>query len=155
VLSLAAHKNYKVYFLGSFLEVVTKVVKHYQRLYPSLRIAGWSDGYWNPAQEPQIVAAIRDAQPDILFVAMSSPKKEFFLYKYLHTMQVPFAMGVGGSFDVIGGKRRRAPVWMQQSGLEWLWRVSQEPRRLWKRYFLDGLVFPFLCAREFFFGHTK
>jgi N-acetylglucosaminyldiphosphoundecaprenol N-acetyl-beta-D-mannosaminyltransferase len=155
VVSLAARKNYKVYFLGSHPHVLTKVVEHYQRLYPSLRIVGWSDGYWTPAQESQIVAAIRNAKADILFVAMGSPKKEFFVHKHLRTIHVPFAMGVGGSFDVIAGKTRRAPVWMQRSGLEWFWRLSQEPQRLWRRYFSDGLVFSFLFTREFFFRQAK
>ncbi len=94
--------------------------------------------------------AISEAKPDILLVAMGSPRKELFLRKYVHTMQVPFAMGVGGSFDVLAGKTRRAPLWVQRAGLEWLWRVAQEPGRFWSRYFVDGVVFPVLILKEIF-----
>ncbi len=147
---LAARKGYTVYFLGARPEVLQKVVEHHQTKFPSLRIAGFSHGYWSSAQERAVVQAISEAKPDILLVAMGSPRKELFLRKYVHTMQVPFAMGVGGSFDVLAGKTRRAPLWVQRAGLEWLWRVAQEPGRLWSRYFVDGVVFPVLILKEIF-----
>ena len=86
---------------------------------------------------------MRRAQPDILAVAISSPRKEQFLDRWQAHMRVPFAMGVGGTFDVVAGRVRRAPVLMQRIGLEWLARVAQEPRRMFRRYFVDSL--PFFC----------
>ena len=84
----------------------------------------------------------------MLFVAITSPKKEIFLNQYKDIIKVPFIMGVGGSFDVISGKTKRAPLWMQNSGLEWLYRVMQEPARLWKRYLVTNSLFIYMIVRE-------
>ncbi|KKK88654.1 hypothetical protein LCGC14_2740980, partial [marine sediment metagenome] len=86
---------------------------------------------------------------DMLFVGFSSPMKENFLNRWIHTMQVPFSMGVGGSFDIIAGRTKRAPVWMQQSGLEWFYRILQEPRRMWKRYAKTNPVFVWMVFKEY------
>ena len=96
------------------------------------------------------MAAIRAANPDILFVAMSSPKKEHFVTEHLERLNVPFVMGVGGSFDVIAGVTRRAPPFVRRIGFEWLWRFLQEPRRLWRRYFVEDVKFVSVVAQEFF-----
>ena len=149
LLTLAANKHYRVYFLGARHAVVSAVVERCQGHYSGLQVAGYRDGYWKPDQEPEVVEAIRQARPDILFVALGSPQKEFFIHQHLDHLQVPFAMAVGGSFDVLAGRTKRAPVWMQRNGLEWFWRVLQEPRRMWWRYFRDGLVFTYLVLREF------
>jgi N-acetylglucosaminyldiphosphoundecaprenol N-acetyl-beta-D-mannosaminyltransferase len=97
----------------------------------------------------QVVEEIHQAQPDILFVAMGSPKKELFVSKYRDHMQVPFAMGVGGSFDVIAGKVTRAPSYLQHAGFEWFWRFLHEPFRLGRRYLFDAFIFGFLLVREY------
>ena len=83
----------------------------------------------------------------MLFVAFSSPKKEYWIKKYLDFMNVPFVMGVGGSFDVVAGVTARAPQWMQNCGLEWFYRFVQEPRRMWRRYILGNLKFIFLTIK--------
>jgi N-acetylglucosaminyldiphosphoundecaprenol N-acetyl-beta-D-mannosaminyltransferase len=83
-----------------------------------------------------------------LFVAISSPKKEQFLGRWQAEMKVPFAMGVGGTFDVAIGHVRRAPLWMQKSGLEWFYRFLQEPRRMFRRYFIDDMAFIWLFIKE-------
>lgn len=95
-----------------------------------------------------MIEQVRAARADLLFVAISSPKKEHFLGAHQQYMQVPFAMGVGGTFDVAIGKVSRAPVWMQQTGLEWFYRFLQEPRRMFRRYFIDDMRFITLFARE-------
>ncbi|MBA7705490.1 N-acetylglucosaminyldiphosphoundecaprenol N-acetyl-beta-D-mannosaminyltransferase [subsurface metagenome] len=92
---------------------------------------------------------IKRTQPEILFIAISSPKKEFFIRKYMSEMQVSFSMGVGGSFDIIAGVKKRAPKWMQKCGLEWFFRLCQEPRRLWKRYLIGNPIFLWLVLKEF------
>ena len=94
------------------------------------------------------MAGIRAAKPDVLFVAMSSPKKELFLSKWKAELQIPFVMGVGGTFDVVAGEVKRAPLWMQRYGLEWLYRLAQEPGRMWRRYLVDDMRFFGLLFRE-------
>ena len=89
------------------------------------------------------MASISSARPDILLVGMTSPKKERFLARWSDALTVPVCHGVGGSFDVLAGKVRRAPLLWQRLGLEWLYRVKQEPRRLWRRYLVTNTVF---CA---------
>ena len=102
-----------------------------------------------PTQKKQAVAEeIAAARPDILFVAMSSPRKEYFLMRHGRTLGVPFVMGVGGAIDVIAGVTRRAPEAMQQLGLEWLFRLAQEPRRLARRYAVTNSQFLVALARE-------
>jgi N-acetylglucosaminyldiphosphoundecaprenol N-acetyl-beta-D-mannosaminyltransferase len=148
LLKLADQKHYGIYFLGAKPEVVNKVVELTQANHSGIRIAGYRDGYFNEDQEQQIAEEIRDSKADILFVAMTPPKKEIFLRKYSKMMKVSVCHGVGGSFDVVAGVTQRAPVWMQKSGLEWFYRVLQEPRRMWKRYLVTNTVFLFLGIKE-------
>jgi len=148
LLERSEEKGWRVFFLGAREKVVTKVTDTFKGKYPCLKIAGCRNGYWQPEQEGSVAEKIKKAKPDILFVAISSPKKEEFLGKYLKYMSVPFAMGVGGSFDVTAGFTNRAPLWMQKGGLEWLHRFLQEPKRMFKRYFVDDVYFFWLLAKE-------
>lgn len=139
---LASHNRYKVFFLGAKEEVVRTVVDHYSEVYSPDIIAGYRNGYFKKEEEPAIARQIAESGANILFVAISSPTKENFLYQNRDTLQqVNFIMGVGGSFDVVSGLVRRAPVWMQRAGLEWLYRVYQEPRRMFKRYMVGNARF--------------
>jgi N-acetylglucosaminyldiphosphoundecaprenol N-acetyl-beta-D-mannosaminyltransferase len=140
--------GWRVFLLGAKEEVVSAVKAIYERKYPGLRLAGYRNGYWTAEEETDVVEQIRASRPDILFVAISSPKKEQFLARYQAEMKVPFAMGVGGTFDVACGQVKRAPMWMQKSGLEWFYRFLQEPRRMFKRYFVDDIAFLWLLIRE-------
>ncbi len=151
----AARNGWGVFFLGAREEVVSRVVYTFKQKYPSLKIAGYRNGYWDSAEESSVAESICSASPDILFVAISSPKKEEFLGTHLKKMGVPFSMGVGGSFDVVAGLTKRAPLWMQQYGLEWFYRFLQEPRRLFGRYFIEGVVFARLFLREFFISRAR
>lgn len=146
----AAQKGWRVFLLGAKEEVVSGVKQIYERKYPGLTVAGYRNGYWKPEEEPGVVDLIKAAQADLLFVAISSPKKEHFLGRYQAEMKIPFAMGVGGTFDVAVGKVKRAPVWMQKAGLEWFYRFLQEPRRMFRRYFIDDMAFIGLFVKEFF-----
>jgi N-acetylglucosaminyldiphosphoundecaprenol N-acetyl-beta-D-mannosaminyltransferase len=152
----AGDKGWRVFLLGAKEEVVSKVAATYQRKYPRLVLAGYRNGYWKgEAEEAQVVQQIRDARPDLLFVAISSPKKEQFLGRYQAEMKIPFAMGVGGTFDVAIGHVKRAPVWMQKSGLEWFYRFLQEPRRMFRRYFVEDMAFVWLFIKEAASGRRK
>jgi len=145
----AADKGWRVFLLGARAEVTGAVADIYRRRYPGLALAGWRDGYWQgEEEEAQVARTVADSRADLLFVAISSPKKEHFLGKYQAAMRVPFAMGVGGTFDVAAGRVRRAPPWMQRAGLEWFWRFLQEPRRMFRRYFIDDMAFVWLLIKE-------
>lgn len=144
----AAEKGWRVFFLGAQEDVVLSVKDMYARQYPKLAIAGYRNGYWETDEEDSVVEQIAQAKADLLFVAISSPKKEQFLAKYQARVQVPFAMGVGGTFDVVTGKVKRAPMWMQSAGLEWFYRFLQEPRRMFRRYFIDDMAFFGLLLME-------
>jgi N-acetylglucosaminyldiphosphoundecaprenol N-acetyl-beta-D-mannosaminyltransferase len=145
----AGEKGWRVFLLGAREEVVSKVAETYQRKYPKLVLAGYRNGYWKgEAEEAAVAQQIRDSQADLLFVAISSPKKEQFLGRYQAEMKIPFAMGVGGTFDVAIGRVKRAPVWMQKSGLEWFYRFLQEPRRMFRRYFIEDMAFIWLFIKE-------
>jgi N-acetylglucosaminyldiphosphoundecaprenol N-acetyl-beta-D-mannosaminyltransferase len=145
----AGDKGWRVFLFGAREEIVSQVAATYQRKYPDLVLAGYRNGYWQgEAEEAQVVAQIRDAHPDLLFVAISSPKKEQFLGRYQAEMKIPFAMGVGGTFDVAIGHVKRAPLWMQKSGLEWFYRFLQEPRRMFRRYFIEDMAFVWLFIKE-------
>lgn len=141
LVKLCAEKGYKPYFFGAKEEVIKDVVNKFQLQYPNLNIAGYRNGYFKDEESEKIAEEINKSGADILFVAFSSPKKEYWIKDYMKIMKVPFAMGVGGSFDVIAGKTKRAPIWMQKSGLEWFYRFIQEPRRMFKRYICGNLRF--------------
>jgi N-acetylglucosaminyldiphosphoundecaprenol N-acetyl-beta-D-mannosaminyltransferase len=148
LVAVCAAKGYKPFFFGAEPWVVEKTVAVFKKKYPSLNVAGFRNGYYKPEEEPQIAEEIRKSSADMLFVGFSSPMKEKFLNKWMPQMQVPFCMGVGGSFDIIAGKTKRAPLWMQINGLEWLYRIIQEPRRMWKRYAKTNPVFIWMVLRE-------
>jgi len=150
LLALADAKGLPVYLLGATQEVVELVVAVAAARYPRLPIAGYHHGYFQD-DEQAVVDDIRRSGARLLFVAMTSPHKENFINRWKSQLGVDFVMGVGGTFDVVAGKVKRAPPWMQRSGLEWAFRVLQEPGRMWKRYlstnsrFLAMLAYAFVC----------
>jgi N-acetylglucosaminyldiphosphoundecaprenol N-acetyl-beta-D-mannosaminyltransferase len=148
LVKLAAEKKYRIFFLGAKEDVVKQVVEVYTKMYGKDIIAGYRNGYFTKEEEQDVAKQIADSGASILFVAMSSPKKEIFLNTYKNLIQTPFIMGVGGSFDVVSGLVKRAPVWMQKWGLEWFYRVIQEPRRMWKRYLFGNSEFIYLVVKE-------
>lgn len=149
LMEVADRKGYRVYLFGAAQEVLERVVERFRTDYPGAVIAGHRNGYYKPEQEPGIAEAIRDAHADILFVAMTTPKKEIFLAKYAELMQVPVLHGVGGSFDVVAGKVKRAPLWVQKVGMEWVYRILQEPKRMFRRGAVSNMFFAALVAWEF------
>lgn len=145
--------GWRVFLLGAREEVVAAVADTYRRRYPALAVAGYRNGYWQgEAEEAAVAEQVRASHADLLFVAISSPKKEQFLGRWQASMRVPFAMGVGGTFDVAIGRVKRAPPWMQRAGLEWFYRFLQEPRRMFRRYFIDDMAFLWLFIKEMAHG---
>ena len=147
LVGLASEKGYRIYLFGAKEEVVTKVKTIFEDRYPGIQIVGYRNGYFTEADEPQIVSDMAASGADMMFVAFSSPKKEYWVHKYIDQIGIPFVMGVGGSFDVVAGVTDRAPTWMQEHGLEWFFRFIQEPGRLWKRYIIGNLKFVALTYR--------
>jgi len=148
LMARCAARGWRPYLLGAREPVVAQLVEVLRARYPGLALAGWRSGYWAAAEETAVIEQIRQARPDLLCVAMGSPRQELFLARWRDQLRVPFLMGVGGSFDVVAGLVRRAPRWMQRAGLEWLFRLAQEPRRLWRRYLVDDMAFFSLVLRE-------
>lgn len=141
-------EGYRVYCLGADEAVSQQVACEIAAHYPDIHIVGRQHGYFNKEEEPSVAQKIADSGADILFVAMTSPKKERFMARWNSTMNIPIVHGVGGSFDVLAGKVQRAPLMWQKYGLEWLYRVKQEPRRLWKRYLVTNTLFLCLLLKE-------
>ncbi|MEM5327440.1 WecB/TagA/CpsF family glycosyltransferase [Paraburkholderia sp. JHI2823] len=140
LLAMAAERGLPVFLLGATPEVVQATAEIVAQRYHRLIVAGYHHGYfWD--DEHAIVEKIQASGARLLFVAITSPKKENFINRWRDQLGVDFVMGVGGTFDVVAGKVRRAPVWMQRSGLEWLYRVIQEPGRMWRRYLTTNLQF--------------
>jgi N-acetylglucosaminyldiphosphoundecaprenol N-acetyl-beta-D-mannosaminyltransferase len=147
-IELAERRGYSIYILGARQEVLERAVERLTADHPDLKIAGYRNGYFDDSEDPAVAAAIRESGADILFVAISSPRKEYFLGRYGRGLGVPYVMGVGGSIDVVAGVARRAPMWMQRVGLEWAFRLVQEPRRLFRRYLVTNARFIAFVARE-------
>lgn len=146
LLAEAEAHGWPVYLLGAREEVVQACAARILEVHPGLTFAGVRNGYFD--DDAAVAHAVAESGASLLFVGITSPKKEFFLAEHLSAMGPIFAMGVGGSFDVIAGLTRRAPAWMQRLGLEWFYRFAQEPRRMWKRYLVGNTRFIALTLRE-------
>ena len=141
-----AADGFRPYVLGARRDVLDRAIEAAQKRWPGLQFAGTRDGYFTREQEADVVAEIAQSGADCLFVAMPTPRKEQFLRRNAHLLNVPFVMGVGGSIDVLAGLVKRAPRWMQRSGLEWFYRIEQEPRRMFWRYATTNTKFAAILA---------
>ncbi len=148
LLQLSAKKGYRPFVLGAKQEVLEQATQVAQARWPGLEFAGHRNGYFSEAEEFAIVESINEAAADCLFLAMPTPKKERFMAKHRAALNVPFIMGVGGSIDVLSGAVGRAPIWMQNAGLEWLYRLYQEPRKMFMRYATTNSRFIWHMLRE-------
>ena len=148
LLALAERRGYRVFILGAKPDVLARATERIMERHPRLVLAGTRDGYFGDQQDAEVAAEVAASNADILFVAISSPKKEYWLGSFREQIGVPFVMGVGGSVDVLAGMTKRAPVLLQRLGLEWAYRLAQEPGRLWRRYLVTNIRFLALVARE-------
>jgi len=146
----AAQKGYSIFLLGGAPGVAKLAAQKLQACYPGLKIAGLLAPPVSSVLEMDnsILETIRAARPDILLVAFGNPKQEKWIGMYKKQLCVPVMMGVGGTLDFVAGMTHRAPGWMQRSGLEWLFRLIQEPGRLWRRYFSDMVMFGAFFIRQ-------
>jgi len=148
LLEQASRRSYRVYFLGARPRVLNAMLAEVSRRYPGLVVAGARDGYFSADAEPQVIEEIRQTNPDLLFIGMSSPRKEILVARWGQRTGARVVHGVGGSFDILAGLTKRAPLWWQRHGLEWLYRATQEPVRLGRRYLTTNASFMTLVARE-------
>ncbi len=147
LIAMSEQEALPVYLLGATEEVVSETARRLQAEHPKLKLAGYHHGYfWG--DEEAVVNKIKASGAKLLFVAITSPKKENFINNWQDRIGVSFVMGVGGTFDVVAGKVNRAPLWMQKYGLEWFYRIVQEPRRMWKRYLVTNSKFAWYLLRE-------
>jgi N-acetylglucosaminyldiphosphoundecaprenol N-acetyl-beta-D-mannosaminyltransferase len=147
VLETCAARGFRPYFLGARQDVLDRAAENAARRWPGLVFAGLHDGYFAPEREPEVVDRIRSSGADCLFIGMPTPRKERFLHRYSSELDVPFIMGVGGGLDVLAGHVSRAPQALQRAGLEWLYRIYQEPRRMWWRYLSTNVLFAGMLGR--------
>lgn len=147
LLARGQRRGWRVYLLGATEEVNERCAARLTREYPGLKLVGRHHGYFRAHEEARIVRAIAAARPQLLFVGMPTPRKERFLARWRAELVVNVLHGVGGSFDVFAGLVERAPPHWQRLGLEWLYRLRQEPRRLWRRYLVTNTLFcAMVCA---------
>lgn len=148
LLAYASERGQSVYFLGARPEVLATMLDRVGERFPGLRIAGSHDGYSTNEDSANLAAEIAASHADMLFLGITSPKKEIFLSQYGDSLDVPVMHGVGGSFDILAGITRRAPVAWQRVGFEWAYRLLQEPRRMIGRYLPTNTEFIVLTVRE-------
>lgn len=149
-----AMHGYSVFFLGGLPGAAEKTAKQLLQRYPVLKVAGTycpSYGFeTNPDECTYIRERITSAAPDLLLIAFGAPKQEIWAWQNCLNLPIGLAMSVGGSFDIHSGMRSRAPLWMQHTGMEWLFRLASEPKRLWKRYLLGNVAFIYIVLRQRF-----
>ena len=146
-------REFPVYFLGAHLDVLQAFTEVCRRRFPALLVAGTHDGYF--ADDLAVARLISQSGARVLFVAMPSPRKELYLSSNSPELPGVLAVGVGGSFDVWAGVTRRAPSWMQTAGLEWFYRLSQEPVKLWRRYLLGNVRFVLVTIQEWVHSDSR
>ncbi|MBW8863800.1 MAG: WecB/TagA/CpsF family glycosyltransferase [Verrucomicrobia bacterium] len=146
LISVAAKKGYRLFFLGATPGANEQAIANVRKQFPNLDISGYSPPFrpLSAVDNEEIIARIRAARPDILCVAFGCPKAEKWMVANLNSLGVPVTIGVGGTIDFLAGRLKRAPLWMQRAGIEWLFRLWQEPRRLFRRYVAD--LWHFGCA---------
>ncbi|WP_337884194.1 WecB/TagA/CpsF family glycosyltransferase [Fischerella thermalis] len=150
--AIAAQKQLKIFLLGGRPGASVKAKEVLEKRHPNLQIVGTycpPYGFESQLEELAIInSKIREAKPDILFVGLGSPKQEYWIYDNYKTLNVPISIGIGVSFELVSSMVKRAPLWMQKSGLEWFFRLLVEPQRLWKRYIIGNPLFVWLVLKQ-------
>ena len=140
----SVHRGYTHYLYGGAEGVASELASRLQHRFPGLRIVGTYTPPFRPltpAEDEDVVRRINEADPDIVWIGISAPKQDRWMAEHVGRVRAPVLIGVGAAFDFHSGRKRQAPRWMQRSGLEWLFRLSQEPRRLWYRYLVYNPLF--------------
>ena len=144
----APSRGDRIYFFGSAPGVAESAREKAMELYPGIKIVGTRNGFFSEADEPEIIAEIKAARPDILLAALGVPKQEKWLKKHMQELQVPVSIGVGGTLDVMAGVMERAPLWMQKAKLEWLFRGLKQPSRAGRLLALPKFVLKVVASKK-------
>ena len=148
---LGAPKGMRIFFLGGLPGTADATARLLERKYPGIEIAGVMCPPWNFERKQsslnEVLDAIKEAKPNVLFLALGAPRQEFFIDQHIRPLKVPIAVGIGGSFEILSGQAPRAPQWMRAKGLEWFYRFVHEPGRLWKRYLVGNAEFLWCVLR--------
>lgn len=150
IMTMAEKEKFRVFLFGARETILLQCKKKLNENLPELELVGLQNGYYLPEEESGIVDKINEANPDILFIGISSPGKELFCEKYRGILKANYILGVGGYFDILSGYTKRAPRWMQNIGMEWFFRFIQEPRRMWRRYLIGIYKFAWIVIKEKF-----
>lgn len=148
---LADQKGYKSFFYGDTEEILTALKRHLEERYPGHKTVGTFSPPFRPLtseEDEEIVRMINETQPDVLWVGLGLPKQDRWVFEHKDRLNVPIATGVGAAFGFLSGKVKRVPEWIGNNGLEWIWRLIQEPKKLWRRDLLDGPRFVFHVILE-------
>lgn len=148
LLEISEQEGYRVFFLGATEKSINKMIRVIKNSLPNLQIAGFQNGYYKSDEERIVLDEIKNSDVDILFLGFSSPQKEVWIERNKQYLGIPFIMGVGGSFDILSGKTKRAPQLFQKLGFEWFYRYIQEPKRMHKRYIIGNWKFIKLILKE-------
>ena len=151
VLEITREKGYKNYFYGSTESVLKKMLPHIKAEYPGVKISGMHSPPFRPltgTEKREIIEDINNSNADIVWVGLGYPKQEIWMYEFKDYIKCPVLIGVGAAFDFYSGNKRQAPGWMQNAGLEWLFRFLHEPRRLWKRYLVNNTIFILFMIKD-------
>lgn len=144
----ANEKGYSVFLLGSAPGITDTAAENLKSRYPNLHIAGTHHGYFKDGDSSEVIRMIKESKPDMLFVAMGIPMQEKWIKNHMDELGVPVSMGVGGTFDVISGNVKRAPMWMRNHGLEWIYRLISNPRKIGKVMTLPIFMMMVLRAKR-------
>jgi N-acetylglucosaminyldiphosphoundecaprenol N-acetyl-beta-D-mannosaminyltransferase len=142
--------GHRMYLLGAAPGAVDRVVEWIAAHYPDVVVAGYEHGYFSEEEEDEVDRRIRESEADILIVAMGVPRQEVWIHQHLANLDISVAMSFGGLFDYFSGRVPRAPQWVREMGMEWIYRLIQEPRRMWRRYLVGNGVFLYHVLRERF-----
>ena len=148
LMKIAPKKSWKIFLFGAAPGVAEKAKLKAEELYPGIKIVGVRNGFFSANDEPEIISQIKKSQPDILFAALGVPKQEKWIFKYKDELKIPVSIGVGGTFDVMAGVMKRAPLWMQKAKLEWLFRALLQPSRAGRLIALPKFVLKVCMSKE-------
>jgi len=148
---IAEQRGYRSYFYGATEETLRKLITNLGKQFPEMKIAGFYSPPFrslNKQEKEEVINNINKTSPDVLWVGLGCPKQQLWMSEHKDRLKVPVMVGVGAAFDFLSGNKEQAPQWMQDNGLEWLFRLVKEPRRLWKRYLIGNSLFIFLVLKE-------
>lgn len=148
IFEVGEKERWTFYLLGGAGEVPKRAKEHLESLYPKAKIVGYHEGFFEKDSEKEVIEEINRLQPNVLFVAMGAPMQEKWIYNHRNELKVDIAAGQGGTFDYEAGTIKRAPIWMQKCGIEWLWRLIKEPKRIKRMAVLPIYLLKVVFAKD-------